>query len=159
MTAMTVKEVMTSPVLSVLEDWSLEELTDYLVANNVTGVPVESASGEVVGVVSMTDIVRFANVPIKERETDDAHDYFLATLAGRYAFEDLQALRIESSHRITVKDLMTNMIFAVDENASVQQAADIMIKGNIHRLLVTKDRQIVGIVAALDLLKVVRDLQ
>ena len=158
MTATTVKEVMTSPVLTVREDWSLDELTDYLIANNVSGAPVESVSGEVVGVVSMTDIVRYANVPIREGTVRGVHDYFLNSLMGEYAIEELRSFRVDTSHQVTVKDLMTQMVFAVDEDATVQQAAEMMIKGNIHRLLVTSGKQVVGIAAALDLLKVVRDM-
>ncbi len=158
MKAKTVKEIMNSPVLAVLEDWSMEELTEYLIANNVSGAPVESASGEVVGVVSMTDIVRYVNFPIKEQEAHDVHEYFLSSISRQYALEELQAFRVESDSQVTVRDLMTDMLFAVDEDATVQDAADIMITGNIHRVLVTSGKQVVGIVTALDLVRVVRDM-
>ncbi len=157
MDARTVKEIMNSPVLSVREDWTIEELTEYLIANNVSGAPVESTSGEVVGVVSMTDIVRYVNFPVKEQEAHDVHEYFFSSIGRQYALEELQAFRLDSDTDITVKDLMTDMVFAVDENATVQDAADVMIRGNIHRLLVTRENQVVGIVAALDLVRLVRD--
>ena len=158
MNAKPVKDIMISPVLAVREDWSIEELTEYLMANNVSGAPVESASGEVVGVVSMTDVVRYVNFPIQEQEAHDVHEYFLSSISRQYALEELQAFRVESETQITVKDLMTDMVFAVDEDATVQDAADIMVKGNIHRVFVTSGKQVVGIVTALDLVKLVRDM-
>jgi len=158
MNAKTVKEIMISPVLAVLEDWSMDELTDYLIANNVSGAPVESVSGEVVGVVSMTDVVRYVNFPVKEQDAHDVHEYFLSSLGRQYAFEEIQAFRVESDTQVTVKDLMTEMVFSVDEDATVQDAADSMITGNIHRVLVTSGKKVVGIVTALDLVKVVRDM-
>jgi len=154
----TVKEIMISPVLAAQEDWSMEELTEYLIANNVSGAPVESASGEVVGVVSMTDIVRYVNFPVREQEAHDVHEFFLSSIGRQYALEELQAFRVGSDTQVTVRDLMTEMVFAVDENATVQDVADTMIRGNIHRVLVTNGKQVVGIVAALDLVKVVRDM-
>ena len=149
---------MISPVLAVLEDWSMDELTDYLISNNVSGAPVESASGEAVGVVSMTDIVRYVNFPIKEQVVHDVHDYFLSSLGRQYAVEEIQAFRIESDIQVTVKDLMTEMVFSVDEDTTLQDAADTMIRGNIHRVLVMSGKKVVGIVTALDLVKVVRDM-
>lgn len=158
MQAIPVKDVMSSPVLAVREDWSLEELTEYLIANNVSGAAVESGTGEVVGVVSMTDIVRHVNFPVKEQDAHDVHEYFFSSIGRQYALEELQAFRLESDTQVTVKDLMTDIVFAVDEAATVQDAADLMIRGNIHRLLVTRAKQVVGIVAALDLVKLIRDM-
>ena len=158
MTTKTVKDIMVSPVLTVQENWSIDELTEYLIANNVSGAPVESSSGQVVGVVTMTDIVRHVNFPLKEQDAHDVHEYFLSTVGRQYALEELQAFRFEADDQVTVKDLMTDMVFTVDENVPVQEAADVMIRGNIHRVLATRDKQVVGIVAALDLVKIVRDM-
>ena len=36
--------------------------------------------------------------------------------------------------------------------------ADTMLKGRIHRVFVTRDRKLVGIVTALDMLQVIRDI-
>lgn len=158
MTAKTVKEIMISPVLTVLQDWSIDELTEYFIANNISGAPVESASGELVGVVTMTDVVRHVNFPVKERDAHDVHEYFLSSIGRQYALEELQALRVEPDNQVTVKDLMTEMVFSVDEDASVREAADIMLRGNIHRVFVMRGKQVLGIVAALDIVKIVRDM-
>ncbi|MFQ5675045.1 MAG: CBS domain-containing protein [bacterium] len=52
---------------------------------------------------------------------------------------------------------MTPLIFKVAETEPISSMADTMIGGRIHRLLVTRDDQVVGIVTTLDILKVVRD--
>ena len=44
------------------------------------------------------------------------------------------------------------------EDTPLQKVADTMIRGRIHRLLVTRGDKVTGIIAALDLLKVIRDL-
>jgi CBS domain-containing protein len=49
------------------------------------------------------------------------------------------------------------MIFEISEGASLQEAADIMVKGHIHRLFVTRQNHIAGIVTALDILASIRD--
>jgi len=59
---------------------------------------------------------------------------------------------------VQVRDIMTPMIFSVSENTSVQEVADVMLKRRIHRVFVTRDGKLAGIVTALDMLKVIRDL-
>jgi len=57
-----------------------------------------------------------------------------------------------------VLDIMTPIVFSVTENTSVQDVAETMLKGGIHRVFVTRDSKLVGIVTALDMLQVIRDL-
>jgi CBS domain-containing protein len=52
---------------------------------------------------------------------------------------------------------MTPTVFTVPENTPVSRLAKTMISGRIHRLLVTRRGRIVGIVTALDLLKLLVD--
>jgi CBS domain-containing protein len=71
--------------------------------------------------------------------------------------EDLSAFHIEEKTQMTVRDLMTPIIFKVDENTPIQDVADVMLGGRIHRLLVTRGEQIVGIVTTMDMLKVIKE--
>ena len=158
MKKLTAADVMTTPVLTVPDDWELERLASFFVENNVSGAPVTDASGEVIGVVSMTDIVRHNSVPVREGQTQDTHEYYLASSGRQYSDEEMQGFHIQVSSGVTTRDLMTPMVFKVAEDASVQEVAGIMISGGIHRVLVSGKHQMLGIVTALDLLKVVRDL-
>ena len=51
------------------------------------------------------------------------------------------------------------MIFQVREDASIEEAADTMIKGRIHRLFISGDEGLVGVVTALDMLKMLSSMQ
>jgi len=53
---------------------------------------------------------------------------------------------------------MTPMIFEVTEDARVQDVAETMLKGNIHRVFVTRDKKLTGIVTTLDMMQVIRDM-
>ena len=53
---------------------------------------------------------------------------------------------------------MTPMIYKVTEDTQVQRVADVMIRNQIHRVFVTREERIVGIVSAVDLLKIIRDM-
>ncbi|MHB8613683.1 MAG: CBS domain-containing protein [Candidatus Dormibacteraceae bacterium] len=51
-----VKEVMNRNVITFREDTPIDEVAKTLVANRITGAPVVSAEGHVVGIISETDV-------------------------------------------------------------------------------------------------------
>lgn len=155
---LAVKDLMRRDVLTVGADWSLDRLAEFLIQNNISGVPVTSTTGELVGVVSSTDIVRHDSMPVKDSQAHDPHEYYRHGLDGQLAREEFASFRVEPDTTVTVRDIMTPMIFEVSEDVPVQQVADTMIRGRIHRVFVTHQRKVVGVVTALDMLKVIRDL-
>lgn len=155
---LTVADVMTSPVLTVAEDWPLDRLASFFLEHNVSGAPVTNPTGEVVGVVSMTDIVRHSSLHAQEGEDRGTHEYYLASAGRQFTYEEMQGYHIEPEGGVTARDLMTPMVFDIREDAPLQEVADMMVKGGIHRVLVTKTKKPTGIVTTLDMVKVIRDL-
>jgi CBS domain-containing protein len=158
MTNLTAKDVMNPHVLSVPAHWTIEELGQFLIDKAITGAPVTDESGKFIGVVSLTDIVRQGSLFEQRLRADEPHDYYLHGWENRLSADDLSAFHIEDRRQITVREIMTPMIFKVDENTSIQEIADTMIGGRVHRLLVTREGKIIGIVTTMDLLRVIRDL-
>ena len=72
--------------------------------------------------------------------------------------DELRELHVQYETPVMVRDIMTPMIFSVGEDTSVQEVAETMVKGRIHRVFVTRDNRLTGIVTALDMMKVIRDL-
>ena len=79
-------------------------------------------------------------------------------LENHYALGEIASFHLGSEPSVTVKDIMTPMIHKVAENTQVQNVADVMIRNQIHRVFVTSEERIVGIVSAVDLLKIIRDM-
>ncbi len=63
MVSLLAKDIMNPDVLSVGPDWSIGQLGDFLCANAISGAPVISEDNKLLGVVSMTDLVRQASMP------------------------------------------------------------------------------------------------
>jgi predicted transcriptional regulator len=158
MKAVTAKDVMNPHVISVPADWTIEELAQFFVDKAITGAPVSDESGRLIGVVSTTDIARHDGLSETRLRADEPHDYYLHGWEGRLAAEEIGSFHIEQPPHGTVREIMTHMVFKVDENTPVQEIADTMITGRVHRLLVTRSGRIVGIVTTMDMLKVIRDM-
>ena len=156
MRGLTAKHVMTSDVLAVEADWSVDRLAEFLMENSISGAPVQSKKGNLIGVVSLTDIVQHETQP--EKDPHWPHDYYLHALERQCAREEVASFRIEAEPLTTVRAIMTPMIFQVTEDTTVQQVADLMIKNRIHRVFVTRDEKVVGIISTPDVLKIIRDM-
>lgn len=154
---MTVGDIMRSEVLAAGVDWSLETLADFLVDNSISGAPVTTQDGELVGVVSLTDIVRQSSM--SNSHTDSGtHDVYLYELESRMSRDEIRVFHAQEDSTVRVSDIMTPMIFRVDRDTSLQEVAETMLKGRIHRVFVTEDDRLTGIVTALDMLQVIRDI-
>ena len=154
----TVSDVMRSEVLAVEADWPLDKLAKFLIDNGISGAPVTDAEGEMVGVVSMTDIVRQNRTTGVTSGTDSTHDVYLYELERHMSQEEIKVFHTEYESPVQVVDIMTPMIFRVDEDTRIQEVADTMLKGNIHRVFVTRGNKLIGIVTTLDMLRVIRDI-
>jgi len=152
------KDLMNAHVISVPAHWTIEELGQFLVEKAISGAPVVDEDGTFIGVVSLTDIVRQESYMELGMQADEPHDYYLHGWENRLTADDLSGFHIEERPQITVREIMTPMIFKVDENTPVQEIADTMVDGRVHRLLVTREGKIVGIITTMDILKVIRDM-
>ena len=151
----TVQDIMTTQVHTVSDGWSIKKLAEFFFENCISGAPVLDENDQLLGVVSVTDLVRFDSQHLEETQSK-AHEVYIHHLEKQFAKEEIAAFQIEDATTTIVRDIMTPMIFDVEALTTIQQAADIMVKGHIHRLFVTEDKKIVGVVSALDMLKVIR---
>ena len=122
MRPITASDLMNPDVLEVGLDMTVHDLAAFLAENEITGAPVANEDGELVGVVSMVDVIR-------------------AFAAGQLDRGDKH-----------VRDIMTPVVYAVSEDASVEEVATAMIDNHLHRLLVTRDGEHVGLISTSDLL-------
>jgi CBS domain-containing protein len=147
------RDVMNPEILAVRDDSSVTELAEFLTDNEISGAPVEDAQGRLVGVVSLTDLA--AAVSGQREEAPPAErpgpSSYLKSWDDRFNPEDLAGLRV-GAVEATVGEIMTPSIFAVDEETPISKVAERMIHSHVHRLLVTRDQKVVGIVTTSDLL-------
>lgn len=151
------KDIMSQEVLSVQVDWPIDQLADFFIEHSISGAPVISEKGKLVGVVSLTDIVRYRSIPLKNPQPDTPHEYYIYAPERQYSQEEIESFRLEAESLVTVRDIMTSVVFNVSEDTDLKQVADAMIRGHIHRVFVTSDNALVGIISSLDMLKIIRD--
>lgn len=149
---LSARDVMTQDMLTADADWTLDELASFLDGKNITGAPV-CDGGVMIGLVSVTDLARaWQNRTSLTTPNEVLRD---AGNAGVDASE-MAGFGVEAETSIRVRDVMTPVVFTVEEETSLTEIADMMIRGHIHRVVVARGKKPVGIISALDLLKVFR---
>ncbi len=142
---MQVADIMTRDVFAVAPDTSLETTRRLLTSRHITGAPVVTISGRVVGVVTLADLVD----PDAVISDDEGYPLF-------YRVKDGQTHEIGDTVRVNngkVEDVMSPFVLSIESSASVPEAAQRLISEEVHRLLVMDGNQLVGIVTATDLLR------
>lgn len=131
---MRIRDVMSSPVVTVAPDTHLKEVADLLVRHEVSAVPVVE-DGALVGIVSEADLV-----PLELAPDPRAH---------------LAPVR-EPPPGVprVVAEVMTREVVALPEGADAAEAGRLMLERRIKSIPVVQGRRVVGIVARRDLLKV-----
>ncbi len=152
------RDIMNRDVLSAGTDWSIDQLAEFFMENSISGAPVIDEDGKLAGVVSMTDLVRYESMPCTYGNTGDTPEYYIHTRERNYSPGEIESYRVDAESLVTVRDIMTGVIFSVNEHTRIQHVADAMLRGKIHRVLVTRDETLLGIITTMDILNAIKDL-
>lgn len=140
-TAITVAEVMTRDVVTVGPDMPLKEAATVISERGVSGVPVCDDDGAVVGVLSESDLL------VKQSGMRPRGGLF-SLLA-----EPSEPTDLVKVHAHTAGRAMTAPAITVASEATVTEAARLMLERNLNRLPVVDDGRLVGIVTRADLVR------
>ncbi|MBI3971633.1 MAG: CBS domain-containing protein [Chloroflexi bacterium] len=125
------------------------EVARILLQHHLSGVPVVSVTGEVLGVVTQADLVaRHAHVHFP---------FYLSILGGWIPLTGEHHFQ-EEFRRITGRtaaDIMTTKPYMVGENAALEDVATRMAENGIDSVVVVRGRRLVGLLARADLVRLV----
>lgn len=174
---LAVRDIMRTDVVTVRSDDSARALARVLSDSEISGAPVLDGHGKVIGVASATDLVRLAaedaemnlsavklrpeggrGPDLDEEDLDDLaeadpYGFFLPEDSPFQGSELLEQFPESSFDSVTVADLMTPVSFAVKPDMPIPELCAFLVRGRIHRALVTENDELVGIVTSQDVLK------
>lgn len=139
----TVNAWMTRDVLTICDDRVVGQLIEACTEAKIHGMPVVDRDNKVVGVISLTDIVR------KEASAMNNMGYYTSSLIYPLLENDFGDLLYQR-----VSDIMTKDVYAISPHASLMTACEAMVQKKIQRLIVVDENErLLGIISASDLLK------
>lgn len=145
---MKVKDIMTEPVITIREDTSLQKVAQIMLENRIGGLPVINESGDLTGIITESDFTA--------KEKCVPFSMFRAPqLFGTWLGNDAEDLYARAKN-IPAREVMSTSVVTVTENDSIEKVLELILKCDINRIPVVKDRKPVGIVARRDLLRVMQ---
>ena len=155
---LTAADVMRGGIKSVSPRMTLPELEEAFVRDQVTGFPVVD-HGKLVGVVSRSDIVRqlCTERQVAETVSDfhfDERGFYEIEMESLHQIADRIGERIES---LSVADVMNSRPFTVPLEMPIREVAHQFIEHHVHRLPVTDQGVLVGIMTTIDLVRLIVD--
>ncbi len=132
MSELRVRDLMTEDVLAVLPNDSLTTIRDLMTQRDIRHMPVVDDDGELVGLVTKRDLLR--NSLIEQGDVPHfVEDVILET--------------------IRAGDLMNTAVDAIDPDADIREAAEIMFDNKYGCLPVVEGRRLVGILTEADFVR------
>jgi len=146
----TAADVMTGSVETVSQEMDIREAISLFQELGISGAPVVDDENHVVGVLSQSDIVRYY-LSRDEQLVSDLDFYQRANLEGERLGSSFEVV---DTNVARVEEVMSPVTITVDEETPVRDLARLMTTKQIHRVIVTREEIVTGIVSALDLLKI-----
>ncbi len=136
----TIADLMQTDVLTVSPEMPVTELAQRMQKHGVSGFPVVARDGELLGVVSYSDIgAMVSQLPAQK------HAFYKTLLLEQIDESDL-------AEDVTVEEIMTPFVFYATEDTNLTEVMDLMLDNGIHRVVVTRQSKLVGLVSTMDLL-------
>lgn len=134
------RDIMTRDVVSAAPDMTIRDAMELLSERHLSGAPVVDG-GKVVGVFSASDLLAFL-----AELSDTTPSLTSRRRRGTTPLEE-----------VTVDEVMTRKVQSLPPDCSVDEAAALMGKKQIHRVLVMEEDALLGIVTTSDVAKAVAE--
>ncbi len=150
---MLIKDVMTPNPVTVNFDAQVRDVARLLKKYRIGGLPVMDGE-RVIGIVTETDVISLLDTS----ESND--DLCLPLPLDAIEFSITENVNLEKTRKTLidigntpVTDIMTQEVVIIEDDASVQEGANIMSIEDIARLPVIRDDRLVGIVTRRDIVR------
>ncbi|MBV8088931.1 MAG: CBS domain-containing protein [Alphaproteobacteria bacterium] len=141
---MRAMDVMTTAVVTVSPDSTVQDLAKLLSERGISGVPVVE-NGTLVGIVSEGDLLRRAETGTERRTARRRWRWFDPGLE--------EARDYVKAHGQTVRHIMTREVISVDETADLAEVATLMETKRIKRVPVLRDGMLAAILSRANLVR------
>jgi len=127
-TRMLVKDVMSSPVVTVREDATIDKAAQLMADSRIGCILVTSKEGKPLGIITESDFV------------------------NRVLAKNIQP------NKLTAKEVMTSPLITIDPDETLSEAARRMSQLNVRRLGVMYKGNLIGIISSKDILGIMPEL-
>lgn len=131
-----VKDVMSPDPVCLHREVTVADAVQVLVGRNLQGAPVVDEEGDVLGVVSTTDLLTALAPAFRSGEPLDVRA--------------LDGLKLSHVH-----DLLERSLVTCEPRAPIGDVCQLMVRERVHRVVVTEGKKPLGLISAIDMVRAV----
>ena len=143
------RDIMSTDVVTIEPGTTLSEAGRTFVDARISGAPVVTSGGHLIGIVTKADII---NRCLEGRLAPEQSRFVLGFLGLDRLPLSGSEMASEAEALGTVDDLMVEDVITVTPEASLVEVAEKMGENRIHRIVVVDGGTVVGIITSMDLL-------
>jgi CBS domain-containing protein len=147
-TPMRAMDVMTTKVITIAPDASVQELALLMSQHGISGVPVVDPKDGLIGIITEGDLLHRAETGTEHRTERRPARWFDSLSSDRELARDYV-----KSHARKVADIMSHDVVTVSETTELADIANLLESRRIKRVPVVRDGAIVGIVSRANLVR------
>jgi len=148
MTQKYVRDIMTTPVVTVLPQTAVARVAQLMVQHNLTGVPVVKKE-TVVGIVTDSDLVSQKSNIHPPQFVSALHSFIMLRSSASVEAEIQKLLGSRAEH------IMTSPVVSAKSSDTIARLATMMVETKANPIPVIDNGKLVGIVSRLDLLNLI----
>jgi CBS domain-containing protein len=146
---MRAMDVMTTDVITVDPDTTVQSLATLLAERGISGAPVVDSDGRLVGIISEGDLLHRAEIGTARRHRVRRRSWWLDHFASELARDYVK------SHARTVKEIMTRDVVTVVEDTELAEVASLLEAKRVKRVPVMRGSEVVGIISRANIVRAV----
>jgi CBS domain-containing protein len=146
---MKAQDIMTKDVVTVRPGMTVHQIATLMARKHISGLPVVSKDGDVLGIISESDLIHR-----RELGTDETASALAVVFGDRAAAEDFA-----KAHGKTAHDIMSRPVVSVHCDSDLNEVADLLERRRIKRVPVLKDGRLAGIIARSDLIRALAQVE
>lgn len=151
---LTAKDIMCPELLTAYEGWTIHRLAEFFINRQISAAPVIASDHELVGVVSVSDVFKFNNMNDNDRGAA-LRNHYRDSCGQEIVEEDLRNWVKNADKNCTVHQIMTPEVISVDGNTTIKQVVATLVERHIHRVFVTENNKIVGVITTMNILQAI----
>ena len=140
-------DIMTTEVITVKKNTSLQDLARILYENHINGVPVVDDDGRLIGIICESDLIR---------KNKKLHIPTVVTIFDAVFYLESPKKIEKEIARINatkVEELYTKEVFTVDEKTEIDEIATFMTQKKVYTIPVVDGDRLVGVIGKADLIR------
>lgn len=142
------KDIMTKKVVTINQGASIKQLSELLIDNNISGVPVVNDEGKMVGIATEGDVI--------VKNTDLHFPRYFKLLDSIIYLESLTKFKnsLKKHLAIKVSEIMTTKVVSCFPETLVEDVVNLMVNNKVNRIpVISQEGEPIGIITRADIVK------